>query len=133
MKRILFLCTHNSCRSQMAEALLRHRRGEQYEVFSAGTEATEVNPFALEVLGELNIDTTALSSKALDIYWGQVFDEVITVCDNAKEACPFFSGAKVQTHQGFTDPPDLVKEGMDPILAFRKVRDDIDRWIVHHF
>ncbi|MEA3557701.1 MAG: arsenate reductase ArsC, partial [Candidatus Thermoplasmatota archaeon] len=102
-------------------------------VFSAGTEATEVNPFTLEVLKDLGIDTSSLHSKSLDIYLDQEFDEVVTVCDHAKEVCPFFPGAKIRTHQGFRDPPDLVEKGMEPLAAFRMVRDDIDRWIQDHF
>ncbi|MFW3145990.1 MAG: arsenate reductase ArsC [Thermoplasmatota archaeon] len=133
MKKVLFLCTHNSCRSQMAEALLRHLHGDRYEVHSAGTEATRVNPFAIDVLREMGVDTGELRSKDLSEYRGQTFDEVVTVCDNAKEACPFFPGAKFQTHKGFTDPPDLVSQGVEQMEAFRRIRDEIKEWLEDRF
>lgn len=133
-RRILFLCTHNSCRSQMAEALLRDRFGDLYEVYSAGTEATEVNSHTLAVLEEKGIDTSPLSSKSVEEFIDMDIDEVVTVCDHAKEACPFFPGAKKYTHQGFVDPPDLIDHfGMEPMKAFRAVRDEIDEWISEHF
>jgi len=132
-RRILFLCTHNSCRSQMAEALLRDRYGDIYEVYSAGTEATEVNPYAIAALEEKGIDTSPLSSKSAEEFLDLDMDEVVTVCDNAKEACPFFPGAKKYTHHGFVDPPALIDRGVEPMEAFRQVRDRIDEWLVRHF
>ncbi len=131
--RVLFLCTRNSCRSQMAEALLRERFGDIYDVCSAGTEATEVNPYALAALEEKGIDTSILSSKSVEEFIDLEIDEVVTVCDHAKEACPFFPGAKRYTHQGFADPPDLIDGGIEPMEAFRLVRDRIDEWLVRHF
>lgn len=133
MKKVLFLCTHNSCRSQMAEALLRHLYGDRYEVRSAGTEATRVNPTAVIVLKEMGVDTSGLRSKDIGEYWGQRFDEVVTLCDSAKEACPFFPGAELQTHKGFIDPPDLVSQRVEHMEAFRKIRDEIMEWIEDHF
>src|SRR3954453_5775668 len=97
-QRVLFLCTHNSARSQMAEGLLRHLGGEQFEASSAGTEAAYVRPLAIEVMGELGIDITKHTSKTLDRYLTEPFDEVITVCDVAAETCPFFPGARHRRH-----------------------------------
>jgi protein-tyrosine-phosphatase len=105
--RVLFLCTHNSARSQMAEALLRHLGGDRVEVFSAGTEATRVHPKALETLQKNGIDITGLYSKTLNDFLGQDFDYVITVCDNARESCPIFPGDPEQIHWSFPDPSSL--------------------------
>lgn len=132
-KSILFLCTHNSCRSQMCEALLREKGGDDFEVFSAGTDATNVNPYAIMVIEEIGIDTSSLYSKNTDELIDGRFDLVVTVCDNAKENCPFFPGAKEYIHKGFRDPPDLVEEGMDPMDAFRMIRDEISDWIDSYF
>ena len=103
-QRVLFLCTHNSARSQMAEGLLRHLGGERFEAFSAGTEATHVRPLAVAAMAELGIDVSRQESKTLDRYLGEPFDAVITVCDQAAEACPVFPGAKRRLHWSFTDP-----------------------------
>lgn len=132
-KKILFLCTHNSCRSQMAEAITRHHFGNIYEVFSAGTEATIVNEHALSALEEKGIDTAGLRSKSVDEFIDMEFDDVVTVCDHAKEACPFFPGAKKYSHKDFTDPPHMVKEDISPEEAFASVRDEIEEWILKHF
>lgn len=106
--RVLFLCTHNSARSQMAEALLRHLGGNRVDVFSAGTEATRVHPKALETLQKNGIDTTGLYSKSLNEFLGQDFDYVITVCDNARESCPIFPGDPEQIHWSFPDPSSFI-------------------------
>ena len=103
-QRILFICTHNSARSQMAEGLLRHLGGDRFEAYSAGTEATQVRPLAIEVMRELDIDISGQQSKTLDRYVGEPFDKVITVCDTAAEACPVFPGAREQLHWSFPDP-----------------------------
>src|SRR5687768_6322823 len=95
-RRVLFLCTHNSARSQMAEGLLRHLAGDRFEASSAGTEATQVRPLAIRAMGELDIDISGQESKTLDRYLDQPFEAVITVCDQAAEACPIFPGAKQQ-------------------------------------
>lgn len=118
--RVLFLCTHNSARSQMAEALLRYMGGPRVEVYSAGTEVSRVHPIALETLQKHNIDTTGLYSKNLSEFVGQEFDYVITVCDNAKESCPIFPGEPERIHWSFPDPS--VAQGTDqPTLAFLEV------------
>ena len=99
--RVLFLCTHNSARSQMAEGLLRHLAGDRFEVVSAGTEATFVRPEAIEAMAELGADISGQESKALERYLGEPFDYVVTVCDDANEACPTFPGAKHRLHWSF--------------------------------
>ena len=112
---------------------MRHHYGDRYEVFSAGTEATKVNDHAISVLEKKGINTDGLRSKSTDEFLGMEIDEVVTVCDQAKEKCPFFPGAKSYTHHSFRDPPEMVKEGMSPGEAFSKVRDQIERWILDHF
>src|SRR5918994_1611700 len=102
--RVLFLCTHNSARSQMAEGLLRHLGGDRFEAYSAGTEATRVRPLAISAMNELGIDIARQESKTLDRYLGEPFDAVITVCDDAAEACPVFPGAERRLHWSFPDP-----------------------------
>lgn len=132
-KRILFLCTHNSCRSQMAEALANHYLGDRLQAYSAGTEATQVNPLAIRVLNELGIDTSQQFSKTMDEYAGQAFDYVITLCGDAHEKCPLFLGGVQRSHQGFEDP-SRKKGSEDELLhAFRCVRDEIKRWITERF
>jgi len=116
-KRVLFLCTHNSARSQMAEGLLRNMAGDRFEVFSAGTEQTCVKRLAIEVMREIGIDISDHTSKTLDAFAGQSFDYVITVCDRANESCPIFPGAVERIHWSFDDPT-----GLD---GFRVVRDAI--------
>jgi arsenate reductase (thioredoxin) len=103
-RRVLFICTHNSARSQMAEGLLRYIGNDRFEVFSAGTEATFVRPMAIQVMAELGIDISHQQSKTLDRYLGEPFDDVITVCDTAAEACPVFPGAVRRRHWSFEDP-----------------------------
>ncbi len=115
----------------MAEALLRYEFGDRYEALSAGIEATEVDPLALKVLDEINVDTSGLRSRSTDEF--KDVDLVVTVCDRAKETCPFFPGAREYIHQGFRDPPDLVNEGTEPMEAFRMIRDEIRVWIKERF
>ena len=103
-KKALFLCTHNSARSQMAEGLLRHLAGNGFEVMSAGTEATHVRPLAVRAMDELGIDISGQESKTLDRYLGETFDYVVTVCDEANEACPVFPGAAQRLHWSLPDP-----------------------------
>lgn len=132
-KRILFLCTHNSCRSQMAEALANHYLGDRLQAYSAGTEATQVNPLAIRVLNELGIDTSQQFSKTMDEYAGQTFDYVVTLCGDAHEKCPLFWGGVQRSHHGFEDP-SRKKGSEDELLpAFRRVRDEIKRWITERF
>jgi arsenate reductase len=118
----------------MAEALLRHHFGDRYEVMSGGTEPSEVKPQTLEALREKGIDTDGLHSKSVSRFIDERLDLVVTVCDRAKGACPYFAGGKRQIHRGFMDPPDLVeKEGMSEEEAFGKIRDEIEAWILDYF
>jgi arsenate reductase (thioredoxin) len=122
---VLFLCTHNSARSQMAEGLLRQFAGDRFEVHSAGTEATVVRPQAIEAMSEIGIDISGQESKTLEGYLGQPFDYVITVCDAANEACPVFPGAKRRRHWSFEDPAAAVGSEEERLGVFRNVRDQI--------
>src|SRR5215211_3385046 len=123
--RVLFLCTHNSARSQMAEGLLRDLAGDQFEVMSAGTEATHVRPLAVRAMEEIGIDISGQESKTLDRYLDQPFDYVITVCDDANEACPFFPGAQSRLHWSFEDPSRAEGSDEERLEVFRRVRDEI--------
>ena len=124
-RRVLFLCTHNSARSQMAEGLLGHLAGDRFEPFSAGTEATRVRPEAIEAMGELGVDISGQRSETLDRYLQEPFDYVVTVCDDANEACPVFHGARVRLHWSLPDPSAVTGEGGERMEAFRTVRDRI--------
>jgi arsenate reductase len=123
--RVLFLCTHNSARSQMAEGLLRHLAGDRFEVMSAGTEATHVRPLAIRAMEEVGIDISGQESKTLDRYLEESFDYVITVCDDANEACPFFPGAANRLHWSFEDPSRAEGSEEERLAVFRSVRDTI--------
>lgn len=132
-KRVLFLCTHNSCRSQMAEGLLRHDLGDRYEVFSAGTEATRVNPRAIQSMAEIGIDISRQHSKTLDQFDGQPFDCVVTLCGDANEKCPLFVGGVERMHQGFDDPSRTEGSEEEIMADFRRVRDEIRAWLQYQF
>src|SRR5215218_3261056 len=123
--RVLFLCTHNSARSQMAEGLLRHLAGDRFEAMSAGTEATRVRPLAIRAMEEIGIDISGQVSKTLDRYLDEPFDHVITVCDDANEACPFFPGAANRLHWSFEDPSRAEGTEEERLEVFRRVRDGI--------
>lgn len=124
-ERVLFLCTHNSARSQMAEGLLRSLGGDRFEVFSAGTEATRVRPLAIQAMSELDIDISRQESKTLERYLNEPFDEVITVCDAAAEACPIFPGATHRRHWSFPDPSQAKGSEAEQLAVYRRVRDAI--------
>jgi arsenate reductase (thioredoxin) len=124
-QRVLFLCTHNSARSQMAEGLLRALAGDRFEVFSAGTEATQVRPLAIKAMAELGIDISKQQSKTLDRYLNDPFDVAITVCDEANEACPVFLGAKKRWHWSFLDPSQATGTEDEQLAVYRRVRDGI--------
>ena len=123
--RVLFLCTHNSARSQMAEGLLRHVAGDRFEAMSAGTQATSVRPLAIRAMEEVGIDISGQESKTLDRYLREPFDYVITVCDDANEACPFFPGAQSRLHWPFEDPSKAKGSEEERLAVFRSVRDRI--------
>lgn len=124
-RRVLFLCTHNSARSQMAEGLLRHLAGERFEAYSAGTEATRVRPLAIRAMADLGADISGQESKLLDRYLGQTFDAVVTVCDQANESCPVFPGAKSRLHWSFPDPSRATGSDEEQLAVYRTVRDAI--------
>jgi arsenate reductase (thioredoxin) len=124
-ERVLFLCTHNSARSQMAEGLLRHLGGGSVEVASAGTEARGVHPMAVRVMAEIGIDLRGHASKTLDRFVGKPWDDVITVCDHANESCPIFPGATRRLHWSFDDPSAATGSEERRLAAFRRVRDEI--------
>ena len=123
--RVLFLCTHNSARSQMAEGLLRHDGGDRFAPFSAGTAATHVRPLAFRAMAELGIDISGQWSKTLDRYLAEPFDEAITVCDAANEACPYFPGAARRRHWSFEDPSRATGSEEEQLAVYRRVRDQI--------
>ena len=123
--RVLFLCTHNSARSQMAEGMLRDLAGVRFEAFSAGTEATHVRPLAIRAMEEIGVDIASRESKTLDRYLGEPFDYVITVCDDANEACPFFPGARERLHWSFEDPSKAKGSEEERLAVFRRVRDGL--------
>ena len=123
--RVLFLCTHNSARSQMAEGLLRNLAADRFEVFSAGTEATRVRPEAISVMAEVGVDISSQESETLERYFGEPLDLVITVCDDANEACPVFPGAREHLHWSFADPSKATGDFEDRLHTFRNVRDEI--------
>ncbi len=125
---ILFICTHNSARSQLAEGLVNHYFSEEWEAQSAGIVVTSVKPFAIKAMAEIEIDISHHTSKTIEAFQGQQFDVVVTVCDSAKEACPFFPGKKV-LHQSFVDPSDVEGTDEEKLAAFCRTRDDIKTWL----
>ena len=124
-QRVLFLCTHNSARSQMANGLLRHLAGDRFEAHSAGTEASQVRPLAIEAMRELGIDISGQPSKTLDRYLQEPFHQVITVCDEANESCPVFFGAKQRLHWSFPDPSKATGSHEEQLAVYRQVRDGL--------
>lgn len=134
--RLLFLCTGNSCRSQMAEAWTRHLKGDLYEVFSAGIEAHGLNPSMVEVMKEVGIDVTGHTSDLVTRYLDAGIDVVVSVCSHAEENCPVFPGKVRRIHQGFDDPPKLAREmaalgatAEQQLEPYRQVRDQIRAWV----
>ena len=130
---MLILCTGNSCRSQMAEAYMRHWGGDQWEVSSAGVEAHGLNPWMLRVMAEAGIGMDGHSSKTVDAFSGQDFDVVWTVCDHAREVCPWFPAGAQQMHHGFPDPAAARGTEEEIMAVFREVREQISafcaRWV----
>lgn len=128
--KILFLCTGNSCRSQMAEGLMRHLRGEEFEIFSAGSEPKGIHPLAIEVMMEIGIDISTQRSKHLDEYAEERFDYIITLCDDAAATCPMFLGDGKILHRGFPDPATAEGSREDKLQMFRRVRDELKEFIL---
>ena len=128
-KKVLFICTHNSARSQMAEGMLRSRYGNRYEAYSAGTEPSTVRPQAITAMNEIGVDISDHRSKNIEEFRDVRFDIVVTVCDHAKETCLFFPGGKKYIHRGFNDPSECAGSEEEMDRCFRKVRDEIGEWI----
>jgi arsenate reductase len=131
--RVLFLCTHNACRSQMAEGLLNARLSDRYAASSAGTTATAVHPLAMRVLAEVGVDISHHTSKSLALFLGESFDVVVTVCDDADKTCPAFPGGGRRIHRAFADPSRVTGSEDAILAAFRRTRDEIDAWIRETF
>ncbi|NQT90143.1 MAG: arsenate reductase ArsC [Candidatus Omnitrophica bacterium] len=125
-KRVLFLCTGNSCRSQMAEGFLRYLGGDKFEAYSAGVDPTSVNPLSIKVMQEVGIDISSQRPKPVKEFLDQQFDYIITVCDNAKQACPVFPGRHEEIHWDLADPADAKGSEEEKLNAFREIRDKID-------
>lgn len=131
-KKVLFICSHNSARSQMAEGVLRALYPERYEAYSAGTDPLKVNPHAVKVMEEIGIDISRHRAKSIQEFKDELFDYVVTVCEQAKESCPFFPGKKV-IHRSFPVPPMGKGREEDIIEAFREIRDEIVAWVATVF
>ncbi len=130
--KILFLCTGNSCRSQMAEGWARQLKGDVIEPYSAGLEKHGMNPHAVEVMAEVGVDLSKHHSKTLEDMGPVQFDYVVTVCGHAHEHCPIFPGKARLVHVGFEDPPTLTKrlpDGEEKLAVYRRVRDEIRRFV----
>lgn len=126
-KRVLFLCTGNSCRSQMAEGILRKLAGDSFNVFSAGTRPSVVNPLAVKAMQEIGIDISSHRSKSVNEFGNESFDFVITVCDRAKETCPIFPNDTQRIHWSFDDPAEAEGSEEERMKEFRRVRGEIVR------
>ena len=132
-QKVLFVCTHNSARSQMAEGFLRELYGKKFDAYSAGTHPSHVNPYAIEVMKEKNIDLSHHTSKSIDRFREMGFDYVVTVCDGARETCPVFPSGKEFLYRRFEDPTQGTGDEEDKRALFRRVRDEIKSWIVQTF
>ena len=128
-KTILFICVHNSARSQMAEGLVNALYADRFEAVSAGTEATRVHPAAIKDMAEIGIDISSHRSKSLDVFEGRRFDIVVMVCDDKQTDCPFFPGGKEYIHHAFDDPAACAGPDEEVLACFRKTRDEIRAWI----
>jgi arsenate reductase len=129
-QRVLFLCTGNSCRSHMGEGWLRHLGGDRYESLSAGAQPSGyVHPLAIKVMAEAGVDISQHRSKSIDEFAGQSLDVLVTVCDNARESCPVFAGAKRTIHHTFDDPAHATGTDAEKLAVFRRVRDEIRAWV----
>jgi arsenate reductase len=132
-KKVLFLCTGNSCRSQMADGIVNHDFAGRLEAFSAGTEPHGLNPKAVQVMAEIGIDISGNSSDHISRYEGQPFDYVITLCGDANEKCPLFFGGVQRLHMGFEDPPKATGSEEEVMAVYRRVRDEIRKTMREFF
>ena len=126
---VLFICVHNSARSQIAEGLVNALHADRFEAVSGGTMATRVHPGAIEAMAEIGIDISGQRSKSIDEFEGRRFDYVVMVCDEKQADCPFFPGGKEYIHQAFDDPAACAGTAEEILVCFRKTRDEIRRWI----
>jgi len=131
-KKVLFICTHNSARSQMAEAYLNKLYGEKYEAYSAGIEPDKINPYVVKVMAEICVDLSKARSKSIEEFRCEVFDYVVTVCDHARELCPFFPG-EVILHKRFRDPSTFKGSEEDILKETKELRDEIKKWLIETF
>jgi arsenate reductase len=130
--KLLFLCTGNSCRSQMAEAWTKHLKGDQFEAYSAGVEPRGVDPRAVKAMAEVRLDISGQKSKDVGAFGNMEFDYVITLCDNARESCPYFPAKTKLIHKGFDDPPRLAENARndeEAMAHYRRVRDEIRAFV----
>ena len=132
-EKVLFICTHNAARSQMAEGLLRTLHGDRYDVFSGGTEPSSVSPFAIKALAEIGIDISGHRSKSVEEFFDIRIDHIVTICDNAKENCPFFPHGVNYYHKSLQDPRTFEGNEDEKLEVFRRVRDEIKDWIEKTF
>lgn len=132
-QKVLFICIHNSARSQMAETFLKHLFSNKFEVFSAGTEPSKINTYVMKVMAEVGFDLSNKTTKNVKEFLDFGIDIVVTVCDGAKKTCPFFPGAKKDLHQAFPDPSSFTGSDYEILENVRKVRDDIKAWIESTF
>jgi len=130
---VLFICTHNAGRSQMAEALLRQMHGDRFETSSAGTDPKPVNPYVVRALAETGIDISAARSKSIEEFRGRTFDNIVTLCDRARQDCPFFPGGKNFLHQAFPNPSSFQGTDEQVLAGARQVRDEIRAWLEKTF
>jgi arsenate reductase len=132
IKKVLFLCTGNSCRSQMAEAWTKHLKGDQFEAYSAGVKPKDIDPRAIRAMAEAGLDISGQKSKDVDALGSTEFDYVITLCDNARESCPYFPAKTRLIHRGFDDPPKLAEKSKneeEAMTHYRRVRDEIRAFV----
>jgi len=130
--KVLFLCTGNSCRSQMAEAWTNRLKGDHFEAYSAGVQPKRIDPRAIKVMAEAGVDISSQESKNVDAFGNPEFDYVITLCDNARESCPYFPAKTKLIHQGFEDPPKLAENAgneEEAMSHYRRVRDEIKAFV----
>jgi arsenate reductase len=132
-QKVLFICTHNSARSQIAEAFLKKLFSDRFDVNSAGTHPGKLNPYVVSAMAELDIDISDNQTKNVDEFNGIQFDFVVTVCDSAKSECPFFPGAVKYIHRSFPDPSSFSGTETEIMAKIRKVRDEIKDWIEEAF
>ena len=132
-KSVLFVCTHNAVRSQMAEAFLNKMYGARYSAFSAGSDPTQIDPLVRAVMNEVGIDVNGNKPKGLNVFQDYYFDYVVTVCDQANEACPYFPAGNIRIHKSFSDPSKFQGWHDDVIKEYRKIRDEIKNWIEKEF